>query len=86
MRFQPVAHEIDQRAVRVAAGGVEGDEARQHLAHGGADVAWYFTGRVGLGALVRFTTAMESVAIGSGQSFDLEAGGFQAGLGLRIRF
>jgi len=54
--------------------------------HGGADVAWYFTGRVGLGALVRFTTATKSVAIGSGQSFDLEAGGFQAGLGLRVRF
>jgi hypothetical protein len=54
--------------------------------HGGADVAWYFTSRVGLGALVRFTTATKSVAIGSGQSFDLEAGGFQAGLGLRVRF
>ena len=29
-----VAHEIDQREVGVATGGVEGDQPRQHLAHG----------------------------------------------------
>ncbi|MBP7779584.1 MAG: outer membrane beta-barrel protein [Acidobacteria bacterium] len=54
--------------------------------HGGADVSWYFSERVGVGALARYTTATKSGAIGTGQSFDLEAGGFQAGLGLRVRF
>ena len=54
--------------------------------HVGADVAWYFNQRIGVGALLRYATATKSVAIGSGTSFDLEAGGFQAGLGLRVRF
>ncbi len=54
--------------------------------HGGADVAWYFNQRIGVGALLRYATATKSVAVGSGKSFDLEAGGFQAGLGLRVRF
>jgi hypothetical protein len=54
--------------------------------HVGADVAWYFSKRFGIGALARYTTAKTSVAIGSGKNFDLEAGGFQAGLGLRVRF
>jgi hypothetical protein len=54
--------------------------------HVGGDVAWYFTNRFGIGAMARYATAKKSVAIGTGKSFDLEAGGLQAGLGLRIRF
>lgn len=54
--------------------------------HVGADVAWYFTNRFGVGAMARYATAKKAVAIGSGSTFDLEGGGFQAGLGLRIRF
>ncbi len=54
--------------------------------HGGADASWYFSRRIGVGALVRYAGASTSVAIGSGESFDLEAGGFQAALGLRVRF
>lgn len=54
--------------------------------HAGADVAWYFSKRVGIGAMARYATAKKAIAIDSGQTFDLEAGGFQAGLGLRVRF
>lgn len=54
--------------------------------HAGADVAWYFSKRVGIGAMARYATAKKAVAIGNGQNFDLEAGGFQAGFGLRVRF
>lgn len=54
--------------------------------HAGADVTWFFTRRIGIGAMARYATAKTSVAIGAGNTFDLEAGGFQAGLGLRVRF
>ncbi len=54
--------------------------------HGGADVSWFFSRRVGVGALVRYAGGSTSAAIGAGESFDLEAGGLQAGLGLRVRF
>jgi hypothetical protein len=54
--------------------------------HAGADVTWFFSKRIGVGAMARYATAKTSVAIGTGNNFDLEAGGFQAGLGLRLRF
>ncbi len=54
--------------------------------HVGADATWYFTRRLGAGALLRYTSAKKSVAIGTGESFDLEAGGFQIGVGLRFKF
>jgi len=54
--------------------------------HVGADATWYFTRRLGAGALLRYAAATKSVAIGSGESFDLEAGGLQIGLGLRFKF
>ena len=54
--------------------------------HAGADVTWFVTKRLGVGATARYATAKTSVAIGTGSPFDLEAGGFQAGLGLRVRF
>ncbi len=54
--------------------------------HVGADATWYFTRRLGAGALLRYTSATKSVAIGSGDAFDLEAGGLQIGVGLRFKF
>ena len=54
--------------------------------HVGADATWYFTRRLGAGALVRYASAKKSVAIGTGDSFDLEAGGLQIGVGLRFKF
>lgn len=54
--------------------------------HAGADVTWFVTKRLGVGATARYATAKTSVTIGAGNPFDLEAGGFQAGLGLRVRF
>ncbi len=54
--------------------------------HVGADATWYFTRRLGAGALLRYAAATKSVAIGSGESFDLEAGGLQIGVGLRFKF
>lgn len=54
--------------------------------HVGADATWYFTRRLGAGALLRYTSAKKSVAIGSGDSFDLEGGGLQIGVGLRFKF
>ncbi len=54
--------------------------------HVGADATWYFTRRLGAGALLRYTSAKKNVAIGTGESFDLEAGGLQIGVGLRFKF
>lgn len=73
-------------AVTIAGGSPTELSERAVGFHVGADVAWYFSKRVGLGALARYATAKTPVAIGTGTTFDLEAGGFQAGLGLRVRF
>lgn len=54
--------------------------------HVGADATWYFARRLGAGALVRYTSAKKSAAIGTGDAFDLEAGGLQLGVGLRFKF
>lgn len=73
--------------VAIAPGGSTAELSESAVGfHVGADVSWFFTSRFGLGAMARYATAKASTAIGSGQSFDLEAGGFQAGLGLRVRF
>jgi hypothetical protein len=73
--------------VTIATGGSPAELSERAVGfHVGADVAWYFSKRVGLGALARYAAATTSVAIGTGNTFDLEAGGFQAGLGLRVRF
>jgi hypothetical protein len=54
--------------------------------HAGADVSWYFTDRIGVGGLLRFAQGKKEAAIGEGQPFDLEVGGMQVGVGVRIRF
>ncbi len=72
--------------VTIAPGARSGISERAVVFHLGADATWYFARRLGAGALVRYTTARKSVAIGSGESFDLEAGGLQLGVGLRFKF
>ena len=73
--------------VTIAPGGTSTELSERAVGfHAGADVTWFFTKRIGVGAVARYATAKTSVAIGTGSTFDLEAGGFQAGLGLRVRF
>ncbi len=73
--------------ITIAPGGTATELSERAVGvHAGADVTWFFSRRLGLGATARYATAKTSVAIGAGQPFDLEAGGFQAGLGLRLRF
>lgn len=52
----------------------------------GADVQWMFGRSVGLGALVRFTRAQIDLDIATGRTRSVDAGGVQAGGGLRIGF
>ena len=55
--------------------------------HAGADVGWFFTRHVGVGAVARFTNATKKgVRIGEGNPFDVEVGGVQGGGGIRLRF
>lgn len=54
--------------------------------HGGIDAAWFFTRRVGAGVLARFARGSTSVTVNGGESFDLEAGGAQIAVGLRLAF
>lgn len=53
--------------------------------HGGADVGVFFTRVVGVGGFVRFSRATVELADFSG-AYDVTAGGFQAGGGLRLKF
>lgn len=54
--------------------------------HAGADASYYFTERIGLGALVRLTAGSKDVSIGEGEPFSLKMGSMQAAVGLRFRF
>jgi len=47
----------------------------------GADVAWYFTKNVGVGGIVRFSSATATFSLG-----DVDAGGALVGGGVRLRF
>lgn len=51
-------------------------------AHGGLDVNYLFTPRLGTGVFVRYLRAQVDLPAASG----LKVGGFQGGLGLRVRF
>ena len=51
----------------------------------GVDVGYYVTRNFGIGGLVRFSRARVSLASPSGAS-TIDAGGVQAGVGLRLRF
>ena len=51
-------------------------------AHGGLDVNYLFTSQLGVGILVRYLRAQVDLPAASG----IKVGGFQGGLGLRVRF
>ena len=52
----------------------------------GADVAYYFTGNVGVGWLTRYSRAMVQVPSAGGETLDIEVGGLHTAVGLRVRF
>ena len=52
----------------------------------GVDVAFYFSGNVGIGWLTRYSRAMVEVPSASGETLDIEAGGLHTAVGLRLRF
>ena len=53
--------------------------------HAGADVAWWFTGNLGVGWLARYSRATARIPSGGGE-IAVEAGGLHAAGGLRVRF
>ncbi len=52
----------------------------------GVDVAFYFSGNVGVGWLTRYSRAMVELPSASGETLDVEAGGLHTAVGLRLRF
>ena len=54
--------------------------------HVGADVGFFFSRSVGIGALVRFSRASVDLASEDGGTISIDTGGFHAGGGLRLRF
>lgn len=53
----------------------------------GADVGYFFTRQVGVGGSVQWAgTTIDAPASGGSGTFEIKAGGFQAGGGLRLRF
>jgi hypothetical protein len=53
----------------------------------GADVGYFFTRQVGVGGSVQWAgTTLDAPASGGTGTFEIKAGGFQAGAGLRLRF
>jgi hypothetical protein len=52
----------------------------------GADVTWMFTRRLGAGALVQFTRARPRLNAGANRTIAVDAGGVQAGAGVRLFF
>jgi hypothetical protein len=53
--------------------------------HVGGDVAYFFTRRVGAGAVVQFSRARVELS-GTGETRRVDAGGAQVGAGIRVRF
>lgn len=54
--------------------------------HVGADVGFFFSSTVGIGALVRFSRASVDLMSEGDGTVSIETGGFHAGGGLRLRF
>jgi hypothetical protein len=52
----------------------------------GADFSYMFTPRFGAGVLLRYARASVDLDIEGGSTVESDAGGFQAGVGLRVRF
>lgn len=54
--------------------------------NGGADVIWMFSRRFGVGGLVQYSAAQVREDAGNNRSLKIDAGGIQAGGGLRMVF
>jgi opacity protein-like surface antigen len=52
----------------------------------GADVAFYFTGNVGVGWLTRYSRGTLALPSAGGDTLDIETGGLHTAVGLRLRF
>jgi hypothetical protein len=52
----------------------------------GGDVAWMFTPRIGVGGIVRYTHATAHETVTAGHTVSVDAGGVQAGGGIRVAF
>jgi hypothetical protein len=52
----------------------------------GADVGYFFARNVGVGGVIRFSGATVNLDASNGNTVAVDAGGFQAGAGLRLRF
>ena len=52
----------------------------------GADVRWMFTRQLAVGALVRLTRAQVDIDLATGRTLQVDAGGVQAGGGIRFLF
>jgi hypothetical protein len=52
----------------------------------GGDVAWMVTPRIGVGGLVRYTRATVHETVTAGHTVSVDAGGVQAGGGIRLAF
>ncbi len=52
----------------------------------GADATWMFNRTFGAGAVVRFTSARVTLRAPSNRTISVDAGGTQAGVGVRLRF
>ena len=52
----------------------------------GADVGYFFARHVGIGGVIRFSRASVDFTSIDGETFAVDAGGVQAGAGLRLRF
>ena len=51
----------------------------------GVDVAFYFSGHLGVGLLARFSETTVDLSV-DGRTFPIDVGGLQAGAGFRLRF
>jgi hypothetical protein len=54
--------------------------------HAAADAFWMFTRTIGAGGIVRVSRATVDADAGTGRTISVEAGGVQAGVGLRLVF
>jgi hypothetical protein len=54
--------------------------------HAGVDVAWMLTPRLGAGVLMRFARATVRLNVDDDHRVSVDAGGLQAGAGIRIKF
>lgn len=52
----------------------------------GADVGYFFARHVGIGGVIRFSRASVDFTSIDGETLEVDAGGVQAGAGLRLRF